>query len=29
MDWDLKTGKPSRSKLTELGLGDIAKELRL
>jgi aldehyde:ferredoxin oxidoreductase len=29
MDWDIKTGKPSRKKLTELGLGDIAEELRL
>ncbi len=27
MDWDLKTGKPSREKLLELGLDDVAKVL--
>lgn len=27
MDWDLKTAKPSKSKLLELGLADVAKEL--
>jgi aldehyde:ferredoxin oxidoreductase len=27
MDWDLKTGKPSRKKLLELGLVDVAQEL--
>jgi len=27
MDWDLKTGKPSKKKLLELGLDDVAKEL--
>jgi aldehyde:ferredoxin oxidoreductase len=27
MDWDLKTAKPSRKKLLELGLDDVAKEL--
>ena len=27
MDWDKETGKPSRDKLLELGLDDIAKEL--
>ena len=27
MDWDLKTGKPSKRKLLELGLDDVAKEL--
>jgi aldehyde:ferredoxin oxidoreductase len=29
MAWDLQTGKPGKKRLTELGLGDIAKELRL
>ena len=29
MGWDLKTGKPSKKKLEELGLGDVAKELKL
>ena len=27
MDWDLETGKPSKEKLLELGLEDVAKEL--
>jgi len=27
MDWDLKTAKPSKKKLLELGLDDVAKEL--
>jgi len=27
MDWDLKTAKPSKKKLQELGLGDVAREL--
>ena len=27
MDWDLKTAKPSKNKLLELGLDDVAKEL--
>lgn len=27
LDWNLETGKPSRQKLIDLGLGDIAKEL--
>jgi aldehyde:ferredoxin oxidoreductase len=27
MDWDLKTGKPSRKKLVELGLEDVARDL--
>ncbi len=27
MDWDLKTAKPSRKKLLELGLADVAQEL--
>ena len=27
MDWDLETGKPSKKKLLELGLEDVAKEL--
>lgn len=27
MDWDLETGKPSKPKLQELGLDDIAKDL--
>jgi aldehyde:ferredoxin oxidoreductase len=27
MDWDPQTGKPSKSKLEELGLGDVAREL--
>lgn len=27
MDWDLKTAKPSKKKLQELGLEDVAKEL--
>jgi aldehyde:ferredoxin oxidoreductase len=27
MDWDLKTTRPSREKLIELGLGDVADEL--
>jgi len=27
MDWDLKTAKPSKKKLQELGLDDVAKEL--
>jgi aldehyde:ferredoxin oxidoreductase len=27
MDWDLKTAKPSESKLLELGLPDVAREL--
>jgi len=27
MDWDLKTAKPSKKKLLELGLGDVAQEL--
>ena len=27
MDWDLKTAKPSKKKLHELGLGDVAQEL--
>ncbi len=25
--WDMKTGKPSREKLTELGMDDVAKDL--
>ncbi len=29
MDWDLKTAKPSKKKLLELGLDDVAKELWL
>jgi aldehyde:ferredoxin oxidoreductase len=29
MDWDLKTAKPSKKKLQELGLGDVAKALSL
>jgi len=29
MDWDIETGKPSRSKLEELGLQDIADDLGL
>ncbi|OGN96216.1 MAG: hypothetical protein A2Y89_01565 [Chloroflexi bacterium RBG_13_51_18] len=29
MGWDEKTGKPSRKKLEELGLGDVAKALKL
>lgn len=28
LDWNLKTGKPSTQKLIDLGLADIAKELR-
>jgi aldehyde:ferredoxin oxidoreductase len=27
MDWDLETGKPSKKKLPELGLEDVAREL--
>jgi aldehyde:ferredoxin oxidoreductase len=27
MDWDIETGKPSKKKLEELGLEDVAKEL--
>jgi len=27
MDWDLKTAKPSKKKLLELGLEDVAKVL--
>jgi aldehyde:ferredoxin oxidoreductase len=27
MDWDLKTAKPSKKKLLELGLEDVAQEL--
>ena len=27
MDWDLKTAKPSKRKLLELGLADVAQEL--
>jgi aldehyde:ferredoxin oxidoreductase len=27
MDWDLKTGKPSKNKLIELGLEDVAAKL--
>lgn len=27
MDWDAKTAKPSKKKLQELGLEDVAKEL--
>jgi aldehyde:ferredoxin oxidoreductase len=27
MDWDLETGKPSKAKLTELGLEDLADAL--
>ncbi len=27
MDWDMRTGKPSRSKLLELGLNDVARDL--
>ena len=27
MDWDLNSGKPSKNKLLELGLADVAKEL--
>lgn len=27
MDWDLETGKPSRNKLIELGLEDVARDL--
>ena len=27
LDWDLKTGKPSKKVLLELGLDDVAKEL--
>ncbi len=27
MDWDLKTTKPSRKKLEELGLEDVAQEI--
>jgi len=27
LDWDIKTTKPSKKKLLELGLDDIAKEL--
>jgi len=27
MDWDVKTGKPSKAKLLELGLEDVAKVL--
>ena len=26
MDWDLETGKPSKKKLLELGLEDVARE---
>jgi aldehyde:ferredoxin oxidoreductase len=26
MDWDLETGKPSKQKLLELGLDDVAQE---
>jgi aldehyde:ferredoxin oxidoreductase len=29
MNWDTKTGRPGKKRLVELGLGDIAKELRL
>ncbi len=29
MQWDLETGKPSKKRLVELGLGDVAKELGL
>jgi aldehyde:ferredoxin oxidoreductase len=28
MDWDLKTAKPSEKKLKELGLEDVAREIR-
>jgi aldehyde:ferredoxin oxidoreductase len=27
MDWDLKTARPSKKRLTELGLGDVAQKL--
>jgi hypothetical protein len=27
MDWDLNTAKPSKEKLLELGLADVAQEL--
>jgi aldehyde:ferredoxin oxidoreductase len=27
MDWDLETGKPSKKKLIELGLEDVAQKL--
>jgi len=27
MDWDLNSGKPSKKKLLELGMEDVAKEL--
>ncbi len=27
MDWDPETGKPSKKKLEELGLGDVAEDL--
>jgi len=27
MDWDLNSGKPSKKKLLELGLDDVAQEL--
>ena len=27
MDWDLKTGKPSKERLIQLGLEDVAKDL--
>jgi hypothetical protein len=27
MDWDLKTAKPSKKSLMELGMDDIAKDL--
>jgi aldehyde:ferredoxin oxidoreductase len=29
MGWDAKTGRPTRQKLEELGLGDVAEELGL
>ncbi len=29
MHWDIKTGKPNKQRLEELGLGDVAKELKL
>jgi aldehyde:ferredoxin oxidoreductase len=27
-DWDLETGLPTREKLVELGLGDVAEDLK-
>jgi aldehyde:ferredoxin oxidoreductase len=29
MQWDLETGKPSKQRMAELGLGDVAEELKL